>query len=345
MSLETYHTDRPIASVRCLLQFMLNLFIFNYRTICNSTQIKGEVVQKRVLGKTGLEVSALGFGGAPIGFNPQQDDSAFVHLLQVANEQGVNFFDTAPDYRRSEILMGQAFHGRRQEVILASKCGRIQTFGPNNVWESAEDWSSSGILKMIEGSLKRLQTDYLDLVQLHSPPGQVLEDGGALAGALKAKEEGKVRWIGLSADGPEAIRAVEMGVFDTLQTSYSLLQQEAEEVLIPAAAAQGMGVIIKQPLANNIPNLKERPAHPDWKRKWDVAQQLDWELLSGPDDRLAIALRWVLSNPQVSTAIAGTSLLNHFKYNLAAANSGQLDESVITYCRAAYRQARLKEQI
>jgi aryl-alcohol dehydrogenase-like predicted oxidoreductase len=294
---------------------------------------------RRPLGSTGLEVSILGFGGAPIGFSARRDPAAFVPLLRHALDLGINFFDTAPDYRESEELMGRAFQGRRSEVVLATKCGRVQSWNDSG-WDMREDWSRQGVVRTLERSLRQLRTDYLDLVQLHSPPGWVLEDGAALEGLLQARREGKARHIGISADGEEARRAVENGVFATLQASYSILQQEPGRDLLPAAAARGMGVIVKQPLANGIPEMPERPEHPDWAWKWDVARQMDWKSYCAEETRLGLALRWVLANPLVSTAIVGTTDAAHLEANVAAAAAPPLDAALVRRIEEAYFAAR-----
>ena len=193
---------------------------------------------------------------------------------------------------------------------------------------------------MIEGSLRRLGTDYLDLVQLHSPPMWALDDGAALRGVQRAQAAGKVRHIGVSTDWAEAWRALELGVFATLQVSYSILQQEPGDDLLPAAARQGLGLIIKQPVANGITDLAERPTHPDWTWKWDIAQRMDWAALGAGADRMGLALRWVLANPLVSTAIVGTTRAAHLAANVAAATGEPLDTAIFEEIRAAYRVAR-----
>ncbi len=164
-------------------------------------------VPKRPLGKTGLQVSVLGYGGAPIGFSEERNDEAFIALLHRAIEAGINFFDTAANYRLGETLMGQALEGKRAEVIIATKCGRLQRPSGQG-WDEWEDWSEEAVVASIEASLRNLRTDYVDLAQLHSPPRWALERGEALRGLQRAQQAGKVRHIGLSADGPDALFAV-----------------------------------------------------------------------------------------------------------------------------------------
>lgn len=297
------------------------------------------MLPRRPLGKTGLVVSVLGFGGASIGFADPAREEGFVPLLRQALDLGVTFFDTAPDYRRSEALLGEALRGRRAEVVLATKCGRIQRRN-GRAWDVEEDWSEAGVLGTIERSLRQLGTDYLDLVQLHSPPDWALEDGGAIRGLQRAKAAGIVRHIGLSADGDVAHRALALGVFETLQTSYSVLQQEPGANLIPEAVARGVGVIAKQPIANGIPTLRERPTHPDWAWKWDVARRMDWTGADEAGGRLALALRWLLANRDVGTAIVGTTRPENLAANVAVALASPLDTAVLQRMRDEYASAR-----
>ncbi len=292
-----------------------------------------------MLGATGLRGSALGYGGAPIGFAASGKPADFIALLHQALDAGITFFDTAPDYRQSEGLLGEALQGHRQRVVLATKCGRVQ-HRRDGGWVAEEDWSAAGVQQQIETSMRHLRTDYLDLVQLHSPPRWVLEDGTALYGLQQAQTAGKVRHIGVSADGDDAWYALEMGVFATLQVSYSILQQEAGAKLIPTAAARGMGIIVKQPVANGIADLKERPGHPDWTWKWDVAQRIDWTALGAAKSRQGLALRWVLSNPLVGTAIVGTANPQHLAANIVWATEPLLDVTHFKQIEDAYYAAR-----
>ena len=297
------------------------------------------MMPQRPLGTTGLWVPILGYGGASIGFADPGREPEFEPLLRRVLELGITFFDTAPDYRRGEELLGRALRGRRADVVLATKCGRLQTWNGAG-WEVREDWSEAGVLRTIEESLRRLGTDYLDLVQLHSPPRRVLDDGAAVAGLLRARDRGMVRHVGVSADGEEAWRALELGAFETLQISYSVLQQEPGADLIPRAAARGLGVIVKQPVANAIPALRERPPHPDWSWKWDVAQRMEWGEADTPDRRLNLALRWVLANPSISTAIVGTTRLEHLEANVAAAAAPPLDGPIVRRMQQEYNSVR-----
>jgi aryl-alcohol dehydrogenase-like predicted oxidoreductase len=293
----------------------------------------------RRLGDTGLSVSVLGFGGASIGFTTTPDPQAFVRLLRRAQELGINFFDTAPDYRDSEQLLGQAFQGRRADVILATKVGRVQRRTMAGKWAASEVWTYAGVLRTIDESLRRLRTDYLDVVQLHSPPLWVLEADWVLDGLERARAQGKVRHIRISGDGPEARRAINLGRFDTLQISYNVLHQGPGDELLDLAAARGLGLIIKQPVANGMADRTERPPRPEWAQQWEVAQRMDLSLLGELGQRTEGALRWLVADPRIATAIVGTTRRAHLERNVAAARQ-PMAPAVRQHLRDGYRAAR-----
>lgn len=276
------------------------------------------MIPHRPLGQTGLTVSALGFGGAPIGFAEHADErrDEFLALVREAADLGITFFDTAPDYRDSERLLGEALAGR-DDVVVATKVGRVQR-REGGTWRIEEDWSAAAIERSVEESLGRLRRSALDVVQLHSPPKWVIERGEALRALQRCQGRGLVKHVGISADGEDAARALELGGFETLQTSYSLMQQQPGRELLARAEAAGVGMILKQPVANGVMLLAERPPHPDWSWKWDLAQRMRWPE-DAEHDRLDWALRWVLAEPRAATAIVGTASLENLRRNAAAA--------------------------
>ena len=138
-------------------------------------------MEKRKLGKTDLEVSVLGFGGAEIGWDGK-DAQTVELLLNSALDAGLNLIDTAAAYKTSEILIGNAVSDRRKEFYLLTKCGALDAF-------TRLDWSKKGILETIEQSLKNLQTDYLDIAQLHSCSAEILRQGDCIEGLIRAQEK------------------------------------------------------------------------------------------------------------------------------------------------------------
>jgi aryl-alcohol dehydrogenase-like predicted oxidoreductase len=195
-------------------------------------------MEKRRLGKTDMDVSVLGFGGAEIGYEKAAVDTVET-FLQSALDEGLNVIDTAECYQASEELIGQAVSHRRQDFFLFTKCGH-----PHGS-ESAPNWSKNSILQSIERSLKRLRTDCLDLVQLHSCSEAELRKGEAIAALQTARQNGHTRYIGYSGDSHAAKYAVESGAFDTLQTSVNIADQEAIDLTLPHALEKEMGVTLE----------------------------------------------------------------------------------------------------
>jgi len=284
---------------------------------------------KRTLGRTGLEVTTLGFGamelrGAPAG--PQITDQQAERVLNAVLDAGINFIDTSIDYGGSEELIGRFIAHRRSEYFLASKCGCV----PGAPMGAEHIHTAANIRAGVEQSLRRMKTEYLDLVQFHrSLTLHQFEENGALEAALALKKAGKVRLVGVSGTLPQLDEQVRMGVFDAFQIPYSALQREHEEI-IARASAEGAGIIIRGGVARGAPT--------DWQRayymlpggtmrdRWERAQ-LD-ELLDGMS-RAEFMLRFTLSNPDLDTTIVGTKDISHLADNVAAALEGPLPEDVV----------------
>ncbi len=182
----------------------------------------------------------------------------------------------------------------------------------------------------VEQSLRRMKTDYLDLVQFHrSLTRRQFEEHGALEAALSLKKAGKVRLVGVSAVLPQLIEQIEMGVFDAFQIPYSALQRE-HEAAISRASAAGAGIIIRGGVARGAPTDWQRSYYMlpgnTMRERWEQAG-LD-ELLDGMT-RAEFMLRFTLSNPDLDTTIVGTKDLGHLRENVAAALKGPLPESVV----------------
>ena len=174
------------------------------------------------LGKTGLEVSRLGVGLAEIGYELSRAEvDQAGEVLNAALDSGINFLDTAACYSISEELIGKTVSHRRDEFVLATKAGHV-TDG-----YSGEAWSYQTVADSVDRSLKRLNTDHLDLVQLHSCGIDVLEQGDCIRALQDAKAAGKLRHVCYSGDNEDAHWAVDSGLFDTLQTSFNLTEQAA----------------------------------------------------------------------------------------------------------------------
>ena len=266
-------------------------------------------METALLGKTGLRVSRLGAGLGEIG--AVADVSAAGRLLNIALDGGINFLDTAACYGKSEEWVGRTISHRRQEYILASKAGHVIE------GYEGEEWTARTIRDSVERSLKRMKTDHLDLIQLHSCEIEILRRGEAIRTLLDAKQQGKVRFIGYSGDGEAARWAIASGHFDTLQTTFNLIDQSARATWIPEAKAQGIGVIAKHPIANAGWGASTG-ADPVRERYRQSAQALleRGPIPQAPQDPILLALGFILAHTEVDTAIVGTRDPEHMRANI-----------------------------
>ncbi|MBA2433163.1 MAG: aldo/keto reductase [Chthoniobacterales bacterium] len=278
-------------------------------------------MEKRQFGKTDMNVSVLGFGGAEIGFEGATAETV-EKLLNSALDAGLNIIDTAECYEGSEELIGKTVSHRRDQFYLFTKCGHPRGVG-------SEDWSPDSILESIERSLRRLQTDRLDLIQLHSCSEAVLKKGDVITALQTARDRGYARYIGYSGDSRAAKFAVASGAFDTLQTSINIADQEAIELTVPLAAARGMGVIAKRPIANAAWKSGHKPIDSYQHTYWDRLRMLDYDFISrrSLDQSIAHALRFTLSVPGVHTAIVGTTKPERWQENARLLEAGPLSSS------------------
>ncbi|CAA9410831.1 MAG: Oxidoreductase, aldo/keto reductase family [uncultured Pyrinomonadaceae bacterium] len=275
-------------------------------------------MEKRKFGKTDMDFSVLGFGGAEIGFNPQQTQEDVNQLLNSALDAGLNLIDTAAGYLKSEQMIGEAVGKRRKEFYLITKCGALDGF-------TRSDWSVKGILATIETSLKNLKTDYLDIAQLHSCDTEILKRGDAIEGLQRAQEKGYTRYIGYSGDNDDARYAIETDVFDSLQTSVSVADQTPIDTNIKLAATKNIGVIAKRPIANAVWRHDAKPESSYHHEYWDRIQKLKFDFLNkSTEEATAIALRFTLSIPGVHTMIVGTTRPNRWQENAKYIAEGEL---------------------
>ena len=247
-------------------------------------------MERRPFGKTDMQVSVLGFGGAEIGFEKASPDTV-ARLLDDALDAGLNVIDTAECYLDSEELIGQAVSRRRNDFHLFTKCGHPESPG-------VEDWRPESLLSSIERSLKRLQTDRVDLVQLHSCSEAELRKGDVIAALQQARDKGYTRYIGYSGDGAAARFAVECGAFDSLQTSISIADQEAIDLTLPLAARAADGRDRQAPDRQRRLALRREAREQLPPPYWDRLQKLHYDFLQAdPAQAAAIALRFTLNAP------------------------------------------------
>jgi aryl-alcohol dehydrogenase-like predicted oxidoreductase len=288
-------------------------------------------MEKRPFGKTDMITTALGFGGAEVGFQKANAD-VVSRLLNGALDAGLNVIDTAECYLQSEELIGKTVAHRRHEFYLFTKCGHAA--GPY-----IEDWRPESLLASIERSLKRLQTDRVDLVQLHSCSEAELRKGDVITALSRAREAGLTRYIGYSGDGPAARYAIECGAFDALQTSISIADQEAVDLLVPLALERRMGVIAKRPIANAVWRFEQKPENAYVQPYWERLRKLAYAFLeAGADQAAATALRFTLCIPGVHTAIVGTANPGRWHANAAILESGPLPPEQFEQIRARWRE-------
>jgi len=273
-------------------------------------------MKKTILGKTGIEVSKLGLGLAEIrDLSGKSGIEQAAHVINEALDRGINFLDTAACYGNSEKLIGESVAHRRNEYALATKCGHaIDDFG-------GEPWSRETIRASIEASLRDMKTDHLDLVQLHSCGIEVMEKGDIIEELMKAKDMGKTRFVGYSGDNEDALWAIQSGIFDTLQTSLSLVDQHASTKLLEPAKTQNMGVIVKRPIGNAVWGQSSTVrSYNDAYLERAQSMAAIGPIEEAPTDPILLAMGFVFAHNLVDTAIVGTLNVSHMCSNIDMIN-------------------------
>lgn len=310
----------------------------------------------RTVGGTGIRVSEIGFGtwglggdaAGSIAYGPV-DRAEAVAALVAAEQRGINFFDTADLYGagRSEEVLREAFGGRRSSVVIASKAGMLDPAGN-------QDFSARHLRHALEGSLRRLGSDYIDLYQLHSPPAAAITQAdGPLATLAEFKSDGKVRAIGVSVRSPEdGLTVARRRLADCIQVNFNLLDQRAlDSGLFAECARQGIGLIARTPLCFGFLTGQYRAdqayAASDHRSRWSDAQREKWA--SGPklfakwrsttsETGAQFALRFCLSFPEVTSTIPGMLTRPHVEENSAASALGPLPAAALAEINSLYRQ-------
>jgi aryl-alcohol dehydrogenase-like predicted oxidoreductase len=285
----------------------------------------------RTLGRTGLRVSDVGFGAMTIGGEifGATDDQESLRALHHALDLGLNFIDTADAYGRghSEELLAQVLKTRRKEVILATKGGNQFT-----VRQGLRNFDPDYITSALEASLKRLQSETIDLYQLHNPSPEVMRRGAIFERLDRCKKEGKIRFYGVSLEKTaDGIVAIETGKPDTLQVVYNILHQDPEERLFPLAQKENIGMIARVPLERGVLSGRFKStaefASKDWRRgvfpEEALAQvqaaieQLEFLVKGEVGSLTQAALRFILSQPAVATVIPGIRTVQQVEDNVA----------------------------
>jgi aryl-alcohol dehydrogenase-like predicted oxidoreductase len=305
---------------------------------CMARQPRVDGIERRRFGRTDLDVALLGFGGAEIGYE-QASAETVNRLLNSALDAGLNTIDTAECYRESEVLIGDAIAQRRKDFYLFTKCGHTSeppAQGP--------DWSRKGVVQSIERSLRRLRTDAVDLVLLHSCSLDELKKGECIAGLEDAKRQGKTRYIGYSGDSQAALWAIESGRFDALETSVNICDQECIELTLPLAHERGMGVIAKRPIANAAWRYDGTPSNGYHVEYWNRLQKLAFDFTTGErrgdtglDGAAGVALRFAAMQSGVHVLIVGTTKPERWAQNAALLAAGPLSRAKNDAIRARWK--------
>jgi len=276
-------------------------------------------VQTVDFGKTGYTVSRLGAGLAEIGSELDFDDVEQAgNVLNNALDLGINFLDTAACYGISEELIGRTVANRRDEYVLVTKAGHARGDGLNG-----SDWTYETVRASIDRSLRRLNTDYVDLVQLHSCGIPDLENGDIIRALEDARDAGKTRMIGYSGDNEAAHWAVDSGIFATLQTSFNVVEQRAySSGLLEKCAEKGIGVIVKRPIAGATWGMA-RSGMDSSRRGYDNTYlqrcrdvQAAGDVPGEPDAPIIAAMGFTLAHPEIHVAIIGTKSPRHMVSNI-----------------------------
>ena len=313
-------------------------------------------MQYRDLGRTGIKVSEIGFGawaiggaadagGAPLGWSGSNDDESLAAIRR-ARDLGVNFFDTADSYGfgRSESLLGIVLSRKRQDVVIATKVGVVR----RSSGELRKDFSKQHIFLAVDGSLKRLRTDYIDLYQLHNPTIADLERGEIQEAMDRLQDSGKIRFWGVSVTTPEeGIEIIKQDWGYALQVLYNVLNQAPARELFPLAKQKGYGIIARVPLASGLLTGKYRQdavfPSDDVRQNFLTARRLE-EATARVDEVKSIiggaarsisegALRFVLADDAVSTVIPGARNARQIEGNVAAIE-GKLPADVVEKLRS-----------
>ncbi|HLG78199.1 MAG TPA: aldo/keto reductase [Ktedonobacteraceae bacterium] len=289
-------------------------------------------MEMRQLGNTDMYVSILGFGGVEI---QDSSEAEAEQLLHSALDAGLNVIDTAECYGDSEEKIGRALATRRNDYYLFTKCGHAV----GDELPNLPDWNPHLLEASIERSLRRLRTDHIDLIQLHSCSLDVLRHGDVINVLEKARRAGKARYIGYSGDNEDARYAIRTGVFDTLQTSISIADQQEIDFTLPMARERNMGVIAKRPVANVAWKESTMPKSAYGYPYWERLQTLKYDFLQDDlDTAVSTALRFTLSVPGVHTAIVGTKNPAHWQRNAAQLDAGLLSQEQFDAIRARWEE-------
>ena len=297
--------------------------------------------RRTAFGRTGFYVSVRGFGAAPIGYLNTDRERAGA-MLDDLLDAGVNLIDTAASYPGSEEVIGEFVGARREQFVLVTKCG---TKLPDL---DGSPFSADLVSRTVDRSLRRLKTDRIDVMLLHSCDLRTLQQGDALGALVKARDAGKIRFAGYSGDNEAAAHAAALPDVAVLETSGSVADQVNIDKVLPVARQHAVGVLAKRPVANAAWKdlAQQQGLYKDYAKVYtDRLRKMNLDPAAlgfngAPDEAWPeLALRFTLSQPSVHCAIIGTTNPDNAKRNIALAQQGSLPKDVVDRIRAAFRQA------
>lgn len=301
----------------------------------------------RLLGKTGFEVSEISLGTWQLGgkWGEQFSEKTASDILEKAIDNGINFIDTADIYNdgMSEKAIGRVIKKRKEKIYVATKCGRKSD--PH----VADAYNENNIRKYIEGSLKNMNLETLDLIQLHCPPYEVYYNPYVFETLEKLKDEGKILNYGVSVERvEEALKVIDYAGVSTVQIIFNMFRLRPSEHFFPEAKKKNIGIIVRIPLASGLLTGKFNPDtifgkndHRYFNRegkffsKGETFSGVDYdkglqavselkEIFNGPHELAQIALRWILMFDEVSCVIPGASSVKQIESNIKASELSKL---------------------
>ncbi len=285
-------------------------------------------IPRRKLGKTGFDVSVLGYGTAPAAFLKEHDSAA--DLINSLLDRGVNVLDTATGYPGSQAFLGEHFASRRDDYVLVSKVGNSG---------NPDSFKADRVHKDVDNALKLLKTDSIDVMLLHSCPLDVLEADDALGALVEARDAGKIKYCGYSGDNEAAAFACRLPDIAVIETSVNIADQANIDKVLPLAQKHDVGVIVKRPIANAA--WKDIDDQKGFYQKYAATYterlaKMDLDPKALGFDWVELALRFTLSQAGVTTAIVGTTNPDNADANLKLATADPLPEEVVAKLREAF---------
>ncbi|WP_208590656.1 aldo/keto reductase [Gracilibacillus suaedae] len=316
-------------------------------------------MQYRQFGKTDMKISELSFGTWAIGGAwGQTNDEEALNGLARAMDAGVNFFDTADVYGdgHSEELLARATKGKEDKIYIATKFCRAGDI------QDPMTYSKESVTNYVENSLRRLQREQLDLIQIHCPPIEILQDGAVFEVLDKLQQQGKIRHYGVSVETvEEGLLAMENPNVAALQVIFNMFRQKPITELFPVAQEKNVGVLARVPLASGLLTGKFSTNHEfedDDHRKFnqngeafnvgetfaglpftkgvELSKQLEW-IAERRGNMTRAALKWILSHEAVSSVIPGFKTVKQVEDNLAAVNVPEFSNQELEKIRNFYK--------